>query len=308
MRSSISAAIAMSGVLSFGVLRASGIVVQTVPIGFAGNTPDPTTGRGAVPYTYEIGATEVTNAQYAAFLNAVAATDTFGLYNATSRITRAGSPGSYVYSVNAFGQNRPVEFTTFQNAARFVNWLQNGQPTGAQDVTTTEDGAYTLTSGTIVRNPGTQWALPNEAEWYKAAYFQPEASGGDSDSYWLYPNSKNTLTTAEACLNGSAGFGIPLPVGSYAPNFFGVFDMAGNVSEWNESIDPVTPSKRQHRGGAANDLVSFTASTFSLTWFIDRPHVDIGFRVVRVPTPSGAAVVGAGMIASLLRPQRRQRS
>ena len=44
-----------------------------------GNGPDAIVG--AVDYVYEIGKYEVTAGQYTEFLNAVAATDTYGLYN-----------------------------------------------------------------------------------------------------------------------------------------------------------------------------------------------------------------------------------
>ena len=52
-------------------------------VGNAGNAADPTTGIGAVDYEYRIGTYEVTNAQYAAFLNSVDPTgsNTLGLYN-----------------------------------------------------------------------------------------------------------------------------------------------------------------------------------------------------------------------------------
>ncbi len=43
---------------------------------------DGTTGYGGVAYDYRIGTTEVTNAQYAAFLNEKAKSDPLGLYNA----------------------------------------------------------------------------------------------------------------------------------------------------------------------------------------------------------------------------------
>ncbi len=71
------------------------ITIPTVPIGNPGNAPD-FTGYGSVAYEYNIGANEVTIGQYAAFLNAVAATDTFGLYNGNmpdplGGITRSGS-------------------------------------------------------------------------------------------------------------------------------------------------------------------------------------------------------------------------
>ena len=58
------------------------ISLSTVTIGNAGNAADSTTGYGAVGYSYNIGTTEVTLTQYTAFLNAVAATDTYGLYRA----------------------------------------------------------------------------------------------------------------------------------------------------------------------------------------------------------------------------------
>ena len=76
-----------------------------VPVGNAGNVADPATGNlyGAVAYNYSIGKYDVTLGQYTAFLNAVAKTDTYGLYNSYmgvrttihSGISQSGSPGSY---------------------------------------------------------------------------------------------------------------------------------------------------------------------------------------------------------------------
>lgn len=81
-------------------IAAAQITIPTVTIGHPGNAPDPITGYGSVAYTYNIGTTEVTNAQYAAFLNAVAASDLFNLYNTDMAgsfggITRTGTDGSY---------------------------------------------------------------------------------------------------------------------------------------------------------------------------------------------------------------------
>ncbi len=45
----------------------------------------------------------------------------------------------------------------------------------------------------ISRNPGATWVIPTENEWYKAAYYQPAAQGGDSDSYWAYPMRTNSV-------------------------------------------------------------------------------------------------------------------
>jgi hypothetical protein len=57
----------------------SALVIPTVLVGDAGNSAD-STGFGAVSYEYQIGKYEVTLAEYTAFLNAVAATDTYNLY------------------------------------------------------------------------------------------------------------------------------------------------------------------------------------------------------------------------------------
>jgi sulfatase modifying factor 1 len=120
------------------------ITIATVPVGNPGNAPD-TTGFGEVDYAYNIGEYDVTSSQYTAFLNAVAATDTYGVYNSAMNapmyattsgnpgIIQSGSSGSYTYSVTAGRGNYPVTDVTFWDATRFANWLDNGQPTGAEE-------------------------------------------------------------------------------------------------------------------------------------------------------------------------------
>jgi len=109
-----------------------------------------------VAYIYRIGKYEVTAGQYCEFLNAVGKTDTYGLYNTLMdtatydqwgrnqgcNIKRTGSPGSYAYSVDSNWANRPVNYVSWGDAVRFANWLHNDQPTGAQGLSTTEDGAW----------------------------------------------------------------------------------------------------------------------------------------------------------------------
>ena len=72
---------------------------------------------GSVPYAYRIGVTEVTNAQYVTFLNAVAVEDTFSLYNSQMTsdprggIIRSGTSGNYQYSTKESLADKPVSYT-----------------------------------------------------------------------------------------------------------------------------------------------------------------------------------------------------
>ena len=54
----------------------------------------------------------------------------------------------YQYRVAYDRAARPVNYVSWGDAARFANWLHNGQLTGLQDLTTTEDGAYFLDGAT----------------------------------------------------------------------------------------------------------------------------------------------------------------
>ena len=125
-------------------LRASPISISTVTVGNPNNAADTADGYGAVGYGYKIGTYDVTLAQYAVFLNAVAKTDPYGLYNTilatnlnVAGISRMGNSGSYSYAVIGDGQ-RPVTYVTWYSAVRFTNWLTDGN---------TEIGAYTITNG-----------------------------------------------------------------------------------------------------------------------------------------------------------------
>jgi len=104
-------------VLAFGVAVLLGsltvparaqVTMDMVTVGNAGNANDPATGNvyGSVAYSYQIGKYDVTIGQYTDFLNAVAATDTYSLYNASmatylnaAGIAQNGSSGSYTYSM-----------------------------------------------------------------------------------------------------------------------------------------------------------------------------------------------------------------
>ena len=116
---------------------------QLVLVGDAGNPADSTTKLGAVAYTYKIGKTEQTVGDYVKFLNAVAKTDPYRLFDPIMAITRTGSPGDYQYAPKS-SPNLPIEGVTWMNVVRFANWMNNGQGTAS-----TETGAYELGHGQI---------------------------------------------------------------------------------------------------------------------------------------------------------------
>ncbi|MGA2033677.1 MAG: SUMF1/EgtB/PvdO family nonheme iron enzyme [Thermoguttaceae bacterium] len=275
-----------------------------------------------------MGKFDVTTSQYAAFLNAVATTsDPYGLYNSnmatdlpTVGIAQSGSPGSYSYSVKGNG-SVPVFDVTWGDAARFSNWLQNGQPNASEGNGTTETGAYTLNGAitnsalmAITRNTGATYFIPSQDEWYKASYYK---GGGANAGYWTYPTQSNTapINTLPDTGNhanfedyydtGNGGYTDPTnyltPVGAFSssPGPYGTFDQGGDVFQWNET--PVTGSSRGLRGGSFSYASPILASS-SRNYYdpTDGDSLLVGFRVASSaasPEPGGIAMLLAGALA-----------
>ncbi len=307
--------------LAAGLLAASSVSavinIDTVLVGNAGNTNEPYHGEyGGVGYDYHIGTYEVTNSQYTAFLNATAATDTHSLYNSNmdssthGGITRAGSSGSYTYSVKSGFENKPVNFVSFWDAARFSNWLTNGGGSGD-----TETGMYNLngitnpTNNTVARQLDFSLgqngvAIASENEWFKAAYYD------GNGSYFNYPTQSNRITTADA--NYANSVGTVTDVGTYAGDgsHYGTFDQGGNVWEWNDAI-VFEGERRVTRGGSFLDFESILESTAPSGG--SNPTFEnffTGFRVsslAPIPEPSAyAAILGClGLTLALMRRKGR---
>ncbi|MCX8496275.1 MAG: SUMF1/EgtB/PvdO family nonheme iron enzyme [Akkermansiaceae bacterium] len=260
------------------------VTMDWVTIGDINNAADPLTGYGSVDHAYRIGKYEVTNAQYGEFLNAKGQSNANGIYHqfmSNYGITQTGSSGSYSYTVTSALANRPVVYVSWLGAARFANWMVNGQGNGNM-----ENGAYTLngaTGGIILANAGAQVYIPSENEWYKAAYYNAANS-----SYSLYPNGQNTIATEDANYNSRAS----TDVGTYAgdPSFYGTFDQGGNVWEYNDAIIeiPEYPGYllRGLRGGSSFHgeigLAAYSRDRVS-SGNEDRYN---GFRLATVPEPT----------------------
>jgi formylglycine-generating enzyme required for sulfatase activity len=318
----VSFCLPLAAALFFCVSVASAeVTMDWVTVGDSGNAAD-TTGFGAVDEDYRISMYEVTNTQYTEFLNAVAATDTYDLYNvhmgtddfingAHGGITQSGDAGSYTYSVRTGRGDWPVVWVSFWDVLRFANWLHNGQPTGAQDDTTTEDGAYTITTqgiadNTITVNEEATVFLPSEDEWYKAAYY------AGSDSYFDYPAGTDTQTACAAPVptantaNCGNVVGTVSDVGAYTASASpsGTFDQGGNVYEWNEDIAAIA-AKRMVRGGTWENAASLLAAGARSDNPPESELKRLGFRVAALPEP-GMGLLGMTSLLVLAALRRRR--
>ena len=277
-----------------------------VTVGNAGNAADTNTGSlyGAVSYAYQIGAYDVTGSQYTAFLNAVGSTDTYALYNANmgtdtnvAQISQSGTSGSYTYAVMNSTGNRPVTYVTWFDCVRFSNWMSNGQPSGAQNSTTTENGAYNVngaTSGNAVAknltNPNTGSAptfrVPLENEWYKAAYYSPNYGGSGVGGYYAFATQSDTdpgttigSTANQANYDGEIGTATDVGSFSGSGSFYGTFDQTGNVFELND-LDGTAGSSRGYRGGDWHNVSYFGLSSWRNDIFEPIHELNhIGFRL-----------------------------
>jgi sulfatase modifying factor 1 len=281
------------------------IDMDFVTVGNAGNTADDT-GFGAVGYNYQIGKYEVTADQWAAVIAADPS---------------VGNPGFWSGS-------QPTAGTTWDEAAKFCNWLTTGSA---------NSGYYTISGGAATLNAlghdayaalyGTTYFLPTDNEWYKAAYHKNNGVTGGVDNYWQYPTGSDNVpdgidfdgdTAFDAvCYDGhnQDGYSQGRPndvTNAGVPSPYGTIGQGGNVWEWNERF---MSSCRGLRGGlwaslasdylAANRYGDFASSG-------DREIFDTGFRVASsaaVPEPSSLVMwTGLAGTGAFIAWRRRKRA
>jgi formylglycine-generating enzyme required for sulfatase activity len=285
------------------------VTLETIKIGNADNAAD-STGFGAVGHEYSISKYEITLHEYSKFLNAVASLkdpekpwladlydqenmeDTTDVVGQLMERTGQGTLSSpYIYNVVG-DPARPVPWVTWFNAARFANWLHNG----AEAVSDTESGAYTLNNSVknavIRKNANARYWLPSEDEWYKAAFYNPTKG-----TYSNFPTRSNALP--RQCRNERGSYkGINIanyngcrpeknkliPVGSFieSRSYYGLFDMAGNLWEWNDGI--VNDENRVVRGGSWSWGTTSLHKTHRRDYLPQERDDDIGFRIATNPS------------------------
>ncbi len=168
-----------------------------------------------------------------------------------------------------------VEFDLFKRRPRFPESLTNLQP--AMRVSYPEAVKF---CEWLSKKENRRYRLPTEAEWEYAA------RGGLNQKDYPWGNEGP---------EGRATFGLQLnttPIGTYAPNGFGLYDMAGNVeelvSDWYDEnyyarspkLNPTGPAHgrwKVTRGGffGMNELYCAERAAFPL----DTPSLS-GFRIV----------------------------
>jgi formylglycine-generating enzyme len=286
-----------AGTITFGS-GANQFNMEFVPIGNPGNAADITGSpnpAGAVGYEYGIGKFEVSE-------------EMITKYNANF-----GTANSLVITKDTRGTNKPATSVSWNEAARFVNWLNTSTggfaaykftTSGVNDNIALWTDADTLDydSSNPYRSKRATYVLPSYNEWYKAAYYNPNDS-----NYYDFPNGSNTAPTAVASgtLDNTAVYNQTFAQGPADVNQagglspYGVMGLAGNAFEWEESsldlANSSNSSSRGIRGGLWYNNFSNNLSSSSRNGI--RPSTVssiIGFRVVSlsssapppVPEPS----------------------
>ena len=290
-----------------------------VEIGSPDNADD-TTGApnpaGKVEYTYQMGKYEVSR-------------------DMITKANAVGGLGITLADMSSYGGNgvdKPATGVSWNEAARFVNWLNTSQGFQAAYNFTTDGvndnialwsstDAWQLGGENLYRHKDAHYWLPSMDEWYKAAYYNP-----NTGVYGDYPSltgsvpaavssgtADNTAVFNQTSAQGSADI---TQAGGLSP--FGIMGLGGNVYEWEETSfdlnNSTGSSGRGVRGGGSWDFISSgLSSSFRIDDLPADVFTNVGFRVASlsspatVPEPGSLVVWSAICVGGLCYRRRRAR-
>ena len=278
---------------SFGSDPNTEFEIAFVTIGNPGNPAD-TTGdpnvAGSVPYNYRIGKYEISE----------------------QMIDKANAEGGLGITKDTRGPDKPATSVSWFEAAQFVNWLNtstgntpayNFDPNGNFQLWDPNDAGYNPNN--LYRNSLAKYVLPSVDEWYKAAYYDPNAG-----VYYDYPTGSDSVPDGIDFV-GDPNFDAVFFDGVFAsaPNNitdvgvlspYGTAGQGGNVWEWEETdfdlVNDSTSSSRGNRGGRwLSNSVQLLLSSRSSNVTSSELSV-LGFRVASIPEPTTSGLALAAVV------------
>ncbi len=185
----------------------------------------------------------------------------------------------------AQGDDHPVVNVTWHDAVALARWLS--------------------------KKEGKRYRLPTEAEWEYACRAGSRTryhSGDDPQSLLTVANvfdadaATNWQRWQQYALSGHDGHPFTAPVGRFAPNAFGLYDMHGNAWEWtadyhddnyyaqsptDDPQGPVTGSVRVRRGGSWHTWAFYARCAYRNWNTPETRYTLVGMRLVREANVEG---------------------
>ncbi len=221
----------------------------------------------------------------------------------------ADGTGAYGYSP-AYDPNKTARGDAFEGRDPKYSWRNPGFEQGEDHpvLNVTYNDAVAMARW-LSKEEGITYRLPTEAEWEYAC-----RSGGNTQ----YPNgndpqgllqianvfdresAKNWTRWRVFALDGNDGFAFTAPVGSFAPNAFGIHDMLGNAWEWvadwygeshysRSTIDdprgPDTGNVRVRRGGSWHTWALYARCAYRNWNTPQTRYALLGMRLLRESGP-----------------------